>query len=220
MIESLARRVGRLVSGSMHALVEAVENASPEMVMEQAMREIDGAVEEVRAELGRQLAQKHLASTRLMEENSRHDELSQQLAVAIGQARDDLAEVGIAEQMDIEARIPVLESTIADCLARERELESYLQALQAKRRDMKHQLADYQRQQQERNLPGGSFSAGASTTERRAEAAGSAFERVLENATGVPGRGEPGDARRLAELEELARRNRIAERLAALKAGR
>lgn len=38
MAESLASRVGRIVSGSLNALVAAVENAAPEAVMEEAVR--------------------------------------------------------------------------------------------------------------------------------------------------------------------------------------
>jgi phage shock protein A len=49
--------------------------------------------------------------------------------------------------------------------------------------------------------------------------ASSAFDRVVEKATGVPG-GQSADRKsavQLAELEELARKNRIQERLAAIK---
>ena len=53
---------------------------------------------------------------------------------------------------------------------------------------------------------------------RRAE---SAFDRAMERATGVPSRAGSGDGRtaaQIAELEELARTNRVKERLAAAKA--
>ncbi|MDH3763867.1 MAG: PspA/IM30 family protein, partial [Gammaproteobacteria bacterium] len=53
MKENIANRVGRIISGSLNALVDAVENAAPETVMEEAIREIDGAIDEVRTELGR-----------------------------------------------------------------------------------------------------------------------------------------------------------------------
>ena len=66
MAESIASRVGRIVSGSVNALVSAVENAAPETVMAEAIQEIDRAIDEVRVELGRVLGEKHLASTRLM----------------------------------------------------------------------------------------------------------------------------------------------------------
>lgn len=56
MSETLARRVGRLVSGGFHALADAAENLMPEAVMNESIREIERAIDEVRAELGRVLA--------------------------------------------------------------------------------------------------------------------------------------------------------------------
>ena len=47
MKESLSGRVGRLISGSFNALIDAVENSAPELVMEEAIRDIDGVVDEV-----------------------------------------------------------------------------------------------------------------------------------------------------------------------------
>ncbi len=221
MSENLARRVGRLVSGSLNALVDAVENATPEAVLEQALRELDGAIDAVRAELGQQLAQKHLASKRLMEENSRHVELGEQIGLAVDGGRDDLAEAGIAEQLDIEARIPVLEATIGDCAAREKELESYIQALLAKKREMRADLEAFLAQRKMAQPPAASAVAGNTATggDRRAEQAVESFERVMSRVSGLPGRGLDSDkARQLAELDDLSRHNRVRERLAALKA--
>ena len=123
MGESIGKRVTRLVSASMNTLVASFENAAPESLMEEAIREMDAVMEEARTELGRQLAQKHLADKRLTEEKSRYEALSRQIGVAVSQGRDDLAETGIAEQMDIEARIPVLTASIEECGKKEKELE-------------------------------------------------------------------------------------------------
>ena len=41
MSESISTRVGRIISGTINSLVDAVENAAPEAVMEQAVREVD-----------------------------------------------------------------------------------------------------------------------------------------------------------------------------------
>ena len=65
MSETLSRRVGRLVSGGFHALIDAAENLAPEAVMNESIREIERAVDEVRAELGKVLAQKHLAAKKM-----------------------------------------------------------------------------------------------------------------------------------------------------------
>lgn len=220
MSESISRRVARLVSGSLNALVDAVENSAPETVMAQAIKEIDSAIADSRSELGQQIAQKHLASKRLIDENNRHESLASQLEIAVLNGRDDLAAAGIAQQMDIEARIPVLEASISDCSNREKELEGFIQALQAKKREMLAELKAFREAQQAKEATAATPGQ-QSSTEDKVQRATDVFERVLENHSGLPGRGlDTSNARQLAELEELSRNNRIAERLAALKAGK
>lgn len=222
MKESIGTRVGRLLAGSVNAVIDAVENAAPDLVMQQALREVDGAIDEVRAELGKVLAGKHLASKRLMEENRRHEELSSQIEVAVSQSREDLAEAAIARQFDIEAQLPVLEASIADASTQQKELEGYVAALAARRREMEAELAEFrtaQKRAASTAASGHAEGSGGSDVARRVGQAESAFSRVLSNASGVPGSlGLGADAAKLAELEEISRRNRIKERLEAIKA--
>lgn len=223
MKESLANRVGRLVSASVNAAVDAVENLNPEMIMQQTVREIDGAIDDIRAEVGRVIAQKHLASKRLMEENARHTDLSDKIELAVKQGRDDLAEAGIAHQMDIEARIPVLENTVTESGHREQELNSYLSALQSKKREMEEELRHYREQQQKANTAAGLGAGKSGSVDSKVEKATGAFDRVMERATGVSSTQRVADmksAAQVAELEDLARKNRIQERLAAIKANK
>lgn len=223
MTENLASRVGRIISGSLNALVGAVENSMPETVMDEAIREIEGAIDEVRAELGRVTANKYLASTRLLDENRKHEDLTGKIELAVKEGRDDLAETAISSQLDIEAQIPVLESTISECGAKEKELEGYISALQAKRREMADELRQFvaSRRQAEAVGVGGSNAVTESGgVESRISKAESAFERVMERSSGLPGRPGVGDkksAAQLAELENMARKNRVQERLAAIK---
>jgi phage shock protein A len=66
-------------------------------------------------------------------------------------------------------------------------------------------------------------SAAASQTERRIEAATSAFDRIYERQTGLSGTSRTTSlqqAAKLKELDDLARENKIAERIARLKASR
>lgn len=218
MSETLARRVGRLVSGGFHAMVDAAENLAPEAVMNESVREIERAVDEVRAELGRVLAQKHLATKKMADESNRHETLSDSLQAAVDAGRDDLAEAGIAEQMDIEARLPVLENTIADCAAQEKELEGFIAALQAKKREMQQELQQWRAAQQ--NSSGSSNAAGGSDLNRIArdvEKSGNAFDRIMGKQNAVYNSSDAAQLAKLKELEDLSRNNRIAERLAALK---
>src|SRR5262245_22264917 len=186
MAESIGNRVGRIIAGSVHALIDAVENAAPEMVMEQAIREVDEAIDDVRAELGRAAANKHLAATRLMEENRKHEELGAQIELAVAQSRDDLAGAAIARQLDIEAQIPVLETTIADCQSREKELEGYIAALQAKKREMQDAVRQFVASRAQAQGPGAPHAAASSST-ARVERAESAFDRVLQQQAGISG---------------------------------
>lgn len=224
MKEGITARVGRIISGGFNQIIDAVENAAPEAVLEQAIREVEGAMDEVRAELGRTVASKHLASRRLMEENERHEALGGKIELALKEKREDLAEAAVAQQLDIEAQLPVLESTIAECAAREKELEGYISALQAKRRQMKDELRQFRKSREQ------AASAAKAGSDGRGGVAGgkvevtvahaeSAFDRVIEKQTGLASlRSDLKTTSQLAELEDLSRKNRIRERLAAARA--
>ncbi|WP_051556020.1 PspA/IM30 family protein [Kordiimonas gwangyangensis] len=105
-MSNIASRVSRLIAGSVNAALDAVENMSPEMVMEQAIREVEGAIAEVRAEMGKATAERHLASKKLADNSGKHEELLEQIEVAVSKGRDDLASAAISRQMDLEARCP------------------------------------------------------------------------------------------------------------------
>jgi len=221
MSENLASRVSRIIAGSFHALVDAVEEAAPEAVMEQAIREIDAAVADVRADLGTVEAQRHLTSKRLAEESKRHDDLSEQARIALGEGREDLATTAVERQIDIEAQIPILEARLAELADDKTRLEGYITALQAKKREMQNELASVRRMQAAQQSPTGTPTGRkGQSIDRRADQASSAFDRIYQRQTGLQGlSGSAGEnAAKLAELEDLARQNRVKERLAQLKA--
>ncbi len=224
MRDTLTTRVGRILSGSVNALIDAIENAAPEIVMEEAIREIDQAMDDVRVELGRVVANRHLANKRLMDENKKHEEFSDKISLAISEKRDDLAEPAIAQQMDIEVQIPILEKNIADAGEQEKELEGYIEALKAKKREMREELRNFIDSRKEAASIAQTGSTGSqienSSILARAEKAHEAFNRILEKTSGLPGSSSSASvntAAKLAELEDLSRANRIKERLAKLK---
>lgn len=219
MAEGLMNRVKRLVSGSVNSVVDAVENAAPETVMKEAIREIDSAVDDVRDQLGRAIANKHHANKRLMEASAKHEELAEKLRLAVDQDRDDLAEAAISRQLDLEAQIPILEDALQDASAEETELESYISALSGRRREMEEDLQTYLASRPAEAEAASSVTNGAKP-DRKVENAETAFNRVLRGATGVPGtaQSDRDTTAKLAELEKVSRENRIKERLAAVKA--
>lgn len=213
MKESMATRVSRLIAGSVNKVIDAVENSAPEMVLEQALREVDRLADDVRAELGKVIAGRHLATKRLMDESRKHEALGEQVEVAVAQAREDLAEAAIARQFDIEAQLPVLEAAISDAAAKQKELEGYAAALAARRREMQDDLDQYRAE----------LATGAPDPRRKdAGKGGAAGREPTRDETASPdydpARSMPHFAARLAELDALARRNRIRERLEQVKA--
>lgn len=223
MSENILSRVTRLVSGSVNSIVDAVENAAPETVMREAIREVDRAIDDVRAELGLAAANKHHANKRLMEASAKHEALSDQIETAVNEGRDDLAEAAIGRQLDIEAQIPLLENALTEAGEREHELEGYVLALQGRKREMENDLDTYLSTRAQAGAAGGAVAPGMSPEHKadsKADKAESAFNRVLRGKTGLDGsvKADRDTAAKLAELEGISRTNRVKERLAALKA--
>jgi len=218
---NIASRVSRLISGSVNAAVDAVENMSPEMVMEQAIREVEHAIGEVRAEQGKATAEGHLASKKLADNSGKHEELSTQIEIAVGQGRDDLAGAAISRQMDLEAQMPVLEQTIADAAEREKELNGYIDALKGKRADMQAELKAFAARKAE--MPDNTVidAAGNPSSQhdinKSVDQASAAFDRATGHASDLLSTSN-AEAVQLSELQDLARQSEIEKRLASLKA--
>lgn len=218
--DGIGSRVGRIISGSAKKIVEILESATPEIVMEEAINEIDQAILEVREELGKVEAERHMATRRLEEYTRKHDELETQIEVALNENRDDLAEAAVQRQLDIESQLPVLKKSIDDAHGKIHELESYISALQAKKRDMRDELREWRKSKviAEKVANGGTGEAAGSIDAKVARAE-SAFERIASKSPAGPGF-DSANASKLAELEELTRKNRVQERLSQLKARR
>jgi len=221
MADNIANRVTRIVSGSVHALLDAVEDAAPEAIMAQAVREVDQVIDEVRAELGRVEAAKHLVTTQLNKLNSESELLADQIELAMGQNREDLVRTGLEKQINIEDQVPVLQKSLAEQQERGRELEGYITALLAKKREMEQALQEFIASRAAHTSPGAQAGA-AGSSRARVDNAGSAFDRVIARQTGVAGLSAniTADAAKLKELQDLQRSHRIEERLAKLKAAR
>lgn len=228
MYENLRGRVSRIVSVGVSAVVGAIEGLSPEGVMEEAIREVEAAAREVRAELDKVLSSRHMANKRLVEKDRELRDLGEKIKLAVTGDRDDLAEAGIARQLDIEAQVPILTDSISELNAKEKELNSFIAALDAKKREMTDELATL-RKNKSAASGGEAVSAadgapaaggGVGHITRKADGAVSTFDRIMARESGLPqsARASVDQEAKLAELNKLSRDNRIKERLAALKA--
>jgi phage shock protein A len=211
MSENIANRVSRLISGSINALIDAAENISPIVVMQESIREVDSAISEIRHELGQVIVSQHLIQERIDSEQNKFQDLNQQIKVALSENREDLAEAAISKQIDIEAQLPVLKRSLNDDSKKIEELESYISALQAKQREMNEELKRFK----EVSSVASTSTNPTSSASQKVSKAESAFNRVIGiNVTST----QHQDSAKLVELEELTRKNRIQERLNAMKA--
>lgn len=209
MADSLKTRVGRVIAGGVHALLDRLEDQAPEAVMEQALRDADSVIDDVRHELGIVAANRHLSQQQHASLNGQHARLAEQIDQAM------------AQQLDIEAQLPVLENTLSEHVLQERELQGFVAALLAKKREMADALSEF-RKSRAAAVRASSSDAGAGA-EQRIGAVTDAFDRLYERQTGLTATTRSGNlqqAAQLKELDELVRDNKIAERIAQLKAGR
>jgi len=218
MADTLATRVTRILAGSAHAFLDVVEDMAPEAMMRQAVREIDQVMSEVRVDLGKVEAAKHLITTQINKLNTESEQLAAHIETALNRGEENLARAGIERQTIIDDQVPVLQRSLTEQQEKARELEGYITALLAKRREMEGELQQYLASRQYATSTGSA--AGKANHDARVEDARSAFDRVLARQTGVSGLNpaNAGDALKLKELQDLARNNRIEERLAQLKA--
>lgn len=219
MPESIASRIARILAGTTHALIDKAENLSPEAVMAQSIREIEQVIAEVRVDLGKAEAAKHLILAQIANLHEEHGRLDAQIQTAIAGQRDDLAKAAIGRQTDIEDATPVLQASLDEQSERAKELESHILALLAKKKELGQLLAEYRRHREEPSASPSATPAG-NGRQSRVEEAEAAFQRVLSQELGasVLTAKSTEDAAKLKDLVELQRDARIAERLAALKA--
>ena len=220
MADSLKTRVGRVIAGGVHALLDKIEDLNPQAAMEQAIREADGVIDEVRHELGLVSANRHLAQQQHAKLNRSHEDLRDQIAQALAVSREDLARAAVSRQIDIEAQIPVLETTLADLARQEQELQGFTAALLAKKREMQEALAEFRKSRAA--TESAAQPQGQSNVEQRLGKVTDAFDKIYQRQTGLDGTQRAGNldqAARLSELEQLVRDHKIAERMAQIKAG-
>lgn len=221
MKNSFLKRVGRIVSGNVNSLLEMVEGANVEAVMEETIREIDSAIEDLRHELGKSVAQNHLALKSLTELETKHGELTKKIEFAVNEERDDLAEAAIKQQLDVEAQIPVLKNTIENCKSQVEAYEGYLSALKAKKREMREEfqiLVDGMAKA-EMDLENKGAPTKGTSVRAKVEKATDAFDRIAEKQTNLcKSKGYDLDNEvKLSELTALEEKSKVQERLDAFK---
>ncbi|MBT3470290.1 MAG: PspA/IM30 family protein [Opitutae bacterium] len=224
MKESISSRIRRIITGTANSIVSKIEGLAPEAVLKQAIREVDGAIDEVRSEMGRVTAQKHHVSKAISKLNQEHTLIEEQLETAIKEGRKDLVEIAVSRHIDIEDQLPTLETQLGECSSQLKELDQAITGLVAKRNEMEDELFTFKETQQTASVDSGvsdlpGTPSGSSAVDK-AERAERTFTRVLQDSSGVRRSSmqtSTEEAAGLLELAQMNRRTRIDARLKELE---
>lgn len=221
MAVTLHNRVSQIIVGSAHALLDKVEDQAPEAMMEQAIRKVEGVIDDVRTELGRAAANRHLAQQQHADLSVRHLEFTTKAEEAIALQREDLGRVAVTQQLSIEAQIPIIKAILTDITAKEKELSGYVDALIAKKREMEEALTQFIASRKVVSAPGST--AAGNTTQVTVDKASDSFERVFRRHSGMALLTQKISADETAKLQELAdlvQSKKVDARLVQLRVGK
>jgi phage shock protein A len=219
MAESIFERVSRLLSATVEEAVDRMEQAGGDVVMREAIREADRAIDEVKAELEAKMAQRLQAARQQKMLAERAEELTAKARFAVKEGRDDLAEAALSRQIDFEAQAKSLDAVQARAREHEQRLEDGLNALNTRKRQMEDALQAYLISRQEAAHGGDGPSRPGRSAEKKVDAAEQAFDRAMAGAGGVGfARADADTINRVAEIDGMQKSATVAERLAALKA--
>lgn len=222
MKDSIANRISRIITGTASSIVSKIEGLAPEVVLEQAISEVDDALDEVRAELGAITAQKHHVSKTMARLNNEHSQLEEQAMTAYQQGRKDLVESALARQTDIEDQLPALESQLGRLSEKEKDHSQAVTGLIAKRNEMEDELHEFRNSRNEQvvTVDGETVPFNSDSAMWKAEKADNAFSRIIRRTTGLDRRALTSNSResaKLVELSNLSRKTKIEAKLTALE---
>jgi phage shock protein A len=209
--EGILGRMGRIVSGATNAVIDSIEGRASEVVVEQALRDIDRATDAARVEYGRHQAEAHRIEAGIASKRREAADLEGKVRAALDAGRAELARPVVARQIDLESQIEALEVALAEAKANVAEGARGLAAVKASRDDVERRLAELRKAAQASEAPSAKGRAAGGAADRAADAL-----RAVERVTGVPAAPEVGAAE-IAEIERIQRDRLIDERLASLR---
>lgn len=222
MAETIFMRVRRMISASVEDVVDAMERAGGTSIMREAIREVDRAIDEVRAEHEAATTRRLLAVRQQKMFRDKLSGLEEKARFAIGENRDDLAEAAVSRQLEFEAQAERLDGVQAESSDQERRLDECLTALKTRKERMEEELAAFEAARRDAALGGDGPTRPGRRTERRVEQAEEAFDRAMAGVGGVSGvsRTDAQAAAKVAEIDAMQKRAIVAQRMAALRAER
>jgi phage shock protein A len=219
MENRLRDRIARVLTSTAHSLVDKIEGLNEEGILEAAIREVDGATEEVHTAQGESLARKHHVTKAIERLTIERNRLEDEAETAMRNGREDLAVAGLSRIDDIERQVPELESQMLDHKADADRLGQSLESLKARRAQMADDLIALRRTRAQSPVAGGRSS--GSSPQTKADRAENAFNDRYAKTTGMDRstlHAREAEQGKLRDLSAVSRDNRVQLRLEQLKA--
>jgi phage shock protein A len=219
--ESIFLRVRRICSARIEDTVDRMETEGGDAVMREAIREVDRAIDEIRAQQQGAMGRRLQAAKQQAMVEAKIAELGSKASFAVDNGRDDLAEAALTRQVDFEAELEKLKKTQGSTSEEEAKLEHSLASLRSRKVQMEDALRAFSEAEVETSMGGDKGFHVQQRIERKVEQAEAAFDRAMGGAGGVSfTRADADTINKVSELDELAKGSSVAGRLAALKANK
>lgn len=221
MAESIFLRVRRICAARIEDTVDRMERDGGDAVMREAIREVDRAIDDVRAQQQAAMGRRLQAAKQQQMVEAKIAELGAKAKFAVESGRDDLAEAALTRQVDFEAEVEKLRKIQGSTTEEEGKLEDSLAALRSRKAQMEDALRAYGEAQSEASMGGDKGFHVQQEIERKVERAEAAFDRAMDGAGGVNfTRADADTINKVTELDAMQKGASVKERLAALKANK
>lgn len=220
MENRLRDRIARVLTSTAHSLVDKIEGLNEEGILEAAMREVDGAIDEVHTAQGEAIARKHHVNKAIERLNLERTRLEDEAEQALKSGREDLAVAGLRRIDDIERQIPELESQMLEHKSDVDRLGQSVESLRARRAQMSDDLQALRRNRVSTESGAMAARVPGHDAQRKAERAEVAFNERYAKSTGMDRatlHAKSSEQSNLRDLNELSRNNRVQARLEEMK---
>ncbi len=224
MINNLFVRVRRIIKSNLHAFFQKIENSESTELLTQTISEIDSVIDEVKAELGRMVALSHRLKQERQAIQHKHRDLEHQISAALKKSSDEDASHAIKKQIEIETEISLIDDQLTQNSTESQSIEAYLKALQSKKKilttaftqmNSERWKTDPNRQKTQLQFPN------EQELKEKIAKAELTFDRIMANNAeySTEKKSYSRKSEQLREIEEMALKTEIKERLTAAKRG-
>jgi phage shock protein A len=222
MAEAIFMRVRRMISASVEDVVDAMERAGGTSIMREAIREVERAIDDVRAEHEAATTRRLQAVRQQKMFRDKLSGLEEKARFAIGENRDDLAEAAVSRQIEFEVQAERLDGVQAEAAEEERRLDECLAALKTRKERMEEELAAFEAARRDAAFGGDGPTRPDRRAEHRVQQAEEAFDRAMAGVGGVSAvsRTDAQAAAKVAEIDAMQKTAKVAQRMATLRAAR